>query len=61
MTRYIPARERIIHLNKRRGHALFEFVRKLADKGNPDARAFEGVNEVYRWFARTQTSEPATP
>jgi hypothetical protein len=40
MPRYIPARERIIRLDKRRGAALFEYVKKLADGGDAKACAF---------------------
>ncbi len=35
---------------------------RLATLGwRPKTSLEEGVNEVYRWFARTQTSEQATP
>jgi hypothetical protein len=40
MPRYIPARNRIVPLNRYRGAALLEFVRKLADGGDQKAMAF---------------------
>jgi hypothetical protein len=40
MPRYIPARNRIVPLNRYRGAALLEFVRKLADGGDQRAMAF---------------------
>jgi hypothetical protein len=40
MPKYIPARDRMVRLDRRRGNALFEFVRKLADAGDMKAAAF---------------------
>jgi hypothetical protein len=40
MPEYIPARDRVVRLDRRRGHALFEFVRQLADDGDDRAGSF---------------------
>src|ERR1700724_4163292 len=40
---------------------LMDSSRLTALGWRPKTSLEEGVNEVYRWFARTQTSEPATP
>jgi hypothetical protein len=40
MPKYIPARERIVRLDRRRGNALFNFVKALADSGDQKAGAF---------------------
>jgi hypothetical protein len=40
MPKYLPQRDRIIRLDRRRGNALFEFVRQLADDGDDRAGSF---------------------
>src|SRR6202045_1826117 len=40
---------------------LRDSSRLIALGWRPKTSLEEGVNEVYRWFARTQISEPATP
>ena len=40
---------------------LMDSSRLAALGWRPKTSLEEGVNEVYRWFARTQTSEPAIP
>jgi hypothetical protein len=40
MPKYIPARERSIQLNKRRGDAMPRDIENLADAGDLKARAF---------------------
>jgi hypothetical protein len=40
MPRYIPARDREIRLNRRRGNALLDYVKGLADSGDQKAGGF---------------------
>jgi hypothetical protein len=40
MPKYIPARDRVVRLDRRRGNALFNFVKALADAGGQKAAAF---------------------
>jgi hypothetical protein len=40
MPRYIPARDRIVRIDRRRGAALFAYVEKLAYSGDQRAGAF---------------------
>jgi hypothetical protein len=40
MPKYIPARERSVILDKRRGNALLRYVEALADAGDQKAAAF---------------------
>ena len=42
-------------------HRVMDSSRLAALGWRPKTSLEEGVSEVYRWFARTQTSEPATP
>jgi GDP-L-fucose synthase len=42
-------------------HRVMDSSRLAALGWRPKTSLEEGVNEVYRWFARTQSSEPATP
>jgi hypothetical protein len=43
MPKYIPARDREIRLTRRRGIALLNFVKALADAGDLKAGAFLGA------------------
>jgi hypothetical protein len=45
MPRYIPARERSIHLSKRRGDAMLRYIERLADAG--DQKAVEFLNKLF--------------
>jgi hypothetical protein len=40
MKKHTPAIERVVFLDRRRGNALFNFVKALADAGDPRAAAF---------------------
>jgi hypothetical protein len=40
MPKYLPHRERVVRLDRHRGHALFEYVRQLADDGDDRAGSF---------------------
>ena len=42
-------------------HRVMDSSRLAALGWRPKTSLEEGVNVVYRWFARTQTSEPANP
>jgi hypothetical protein len=40
MPRYLPQRERVVRLDRRRGHALLEYVIQLANGGDDRAASF---------------------
>jgi hypothetical protein len=40
MPKYIPARDRVVRLDRRRGHALLEYVIQLANGGDGKAASF---------------------
>jgi hypothetical protein len=40
MKKHTPAIERVVFLDRRRGNALFDFVKSLADAGDEKAAAF---------------------